>query len=51
MAFFDLEWYQWILIAVVLILSVPLKIKFMKWWSKREQNQKNDVHGKWGDDT
>ena len=48
--FLGLEWYWWIVIAAVLILSVPFKVKFMKWWSKRQQEQKKGQHGKWGDD-
>ena len=47
--FLGLEWYWWIVIAAVLIASIPLKVKFMKWWSRRQQEQKNQ-RGKWGDD-
>ena len=48
--FLGLEWYWWIGIAAVLIVSVPFKVKFMKWWSKRRQEQKKNQRGKWGDD-
>ncbi len=48
--FSGLEWYWWIVIAAVLILSVPFKVKFMKWWSKREQSKKKGTSGKWGDE-
>lgn len=49
MRFFNLEWYWWFVILAVLVISLPLKIKFMKWWSKRRQD-KNGKHGKWGAD-
>ena len=45
-----LEWYWWLVIVAVLAISIPFKIKFMKWWSKREQEKKKEQHGKWGDD-
>lgn len=48
--FFGLEWYWWIMILAVLVISVPFKVKFMKWGSKREQERKKGTHGKWGDD-
>ena len=44
--FFGLQWYWWLMIGLVLVVSIPFKVKFMKWWSKRQQNQ----WGKWGDD-
>ncbi len=50
MAFLGLEWYWWLVIAAALAISVPFKIRFMKWWSKREQEKKKEQHGKWGDD-
>ena len=50
MTLLGLEWYWWLLIAVILVISVPFKIKFMKWWSKRRQEQKDSRLGKWGDD-
>ncbi len=48
--FLGLEWYWWIVIAAVLIISIPLKVKFMKWWSRREQNRKRNQRGRWGDE-
>ncbi|NBH84637.1 hypothetical protein D7X88_16055 [bacterium C-53] len=50
MTLLGLEWYWWLVIVVVLAISIPFKIKFMKWWSKREQEKKKELHGKWGDD-
>ena len=43
MTLLGLEWYWWLLIAVILVISVPFKIKFMKWWSKRQQEQTGKV--------
>ncbi len=46
--FLGLQWYWWLVIAAVLVIALPLKVKFMKWWSKRQQ--KKDQRGKWGED-
>ncbi len=43
-----LQWYWWLLIVAVLIISIPLKVRFMKWWSERRRGK--DRRGKWGDD-
>ena len=48
MKFLSMEWYWWLLIAAVLVISVPLKIRFMKWWSRRQQEKKDNECGKWG---
>ncbi len=48
--FLGLEWHWWAVIVAALIISVPLKVKFMKWWSKGAQRKKKEQHGKWGDD-
>lgn len=48
--FLGLEWYWWLIILVALIISIPFKVKFMKWWSRRQQEKKQEQHGKWGDD-
>ena len=47
--FLGLAWYWWLVIMAVLIISIPFKVKFMKWWSKRQQEKKGP-RGKWGDD-
>ncbi len=31
-------------------VSIPFKIKFMKWQNKRRQEKKNSQRGKWGDE-
>ena len=46
--FLELQWYWWLVIVAVLIISIPFKIKFMKWWTKRQQGRSQ--RGKWGDD-
>ena len=48
--FLRVQWYWWLLIAAMLVISIPFKIKFMKWWSKRRQEKDKEQHGKWGDD-
>ncbi len=48
--FFGLEWYWWLVILASLAVCIPLKVKFMKWWRKRQQEKKKEQHGKWGDD-
>mgnify|MGYP001091974028 CR=1 FL=1 len=50
MGFFGLEWYWWLVIMAAVGASIPLKIKFMKWWQKRTQEKKESSHGKWGDE-
>ena len=45
--FLGLAWYWWLVIAAALIISLPFKLKFMKWWTKRQQGK--DQRGKWGD--
>lgn len=47
--FLGLTWYWWLVIVAVLIISIPFKIRFMKWWSRRRQEQKDDQDGMWGD--
>ena len=46
--FLGLAWYWWLVIVAVLVVSIPFKIKFMKWWTKRQQGK--DQRGKWGED-
>ncbi|MCI8995448.1 MAG: hypothetical protein HFI30_07150 [Lachnospiraceae bacterium] len=46
--FLGLQWYWWLVIAAALIISIPFKIKFMKWWNKRQQAKNQE--GKWGEE-
>lgn len=48
--FLGLEWYWWLVILVLLIVSIPFKVKFMKWWNQREKEQKKRQTGKWGEE-
>lgn len=48
--FFGLEWYWWLVIAGVLAVSLPLKVKFMRWWGRRTQEKRKGGSGKWGDE-
>ena len=36
--------------GMALVICIPFKVKFMKWWSKREQEKKKNQIGKWGDE-
>lgn len=38
-----MEWYWWLIIAVI-IISIPFKVKFMKWYSRR-QKEKRGTNG------
>ncbi len=48
--FLGLQWYWWLLIAALVILSIPFKIKFLMWWSERQRERKKNQPGKWGED-
>ena len=48
--FLELEWYWWMIILAAVGLSILLKVKFMKWWSRRAEEKKENQHGKWGDE-
>ncbi len=48
--FLGIEWYWWIIIVMALVISIPFKMKFMKWWGGRRLEKKDRMHGKWGDD-
>lgn len=43
----ELEWYWWLIIFLV-VISIPFKVKFMTWWSKRHKEQGNTQRDKWG---
>ena len=48
--FLGVEWYWWLLIVALLVISIPFKIRFMKWWSGRQQERKESQGGKGGAD-
>lgn len=47
--FLGLSWYWWV-ILVILIVSLPFKVKFMKWWSQRQKEKQSTQGDKWGDE-
>ncbi len=48
--FLGMEWYWWLIIIIVVGISIPFKVMFMKWWSKRQQAERNNHKNKWGDE-
>ena len=48
--FFGLAWYWWLIIAVIFALSIPLKVKFMRWWNKRRVEKRKFDNDTWGDE-
>lgn len=48
MMFLGMEWYWWLIIVAVIALSIPFKIKFMKWWSRRQEEKHHNHKDKWG---
>ncbi|MDE7416836.1 MAG: hypothetical protein K2N44_11165 [Lachnospiraceae bacterium] len=50
MEFLGMEWYWWLIIGVAIIVIIPIKLKFVKWWAKREQEKKKETKNKWGDE-
>ena len=46
--FLGLQWYWWLVIGAVLVISIPFKLRFMKWWTKRQQGK--GQRGRWGED-
>lgn len=48
--FLGLEWYWWLVILVLLAVSVPFKLRFMKWWNDRRREKQNEQRDKWGNE-
>ncbi|MCI8731671.1 MAG: hypothetical protein HFH59_13275 [Lachnospiraceae bacterium] len=48
--FLGIEWYWWIMIAAAAAISIPFKVKFLNWWSRRQQKKRNSRRGKWGEE-
>lgn len=48
--FLGLEWYWWVVILAGLVVSIPFKMKFMKWWGGHQREKEKEQCGKWGDD-
>ena len=34
-----MEWYWWIIILAVAGIMIAFKVKFMRWWVKRQQKK------------
>lgn len=47
--FLGMEWYWWIVIIVVIGISVPFKLKFMKRLDRRRREKKENSWGKRGE--
>lgn len=47
--FLGLEWYWWLVVAIVVIVAIPIKVMFLKRWSASQRN-KQQSRSKWGDD-
>lgn len=45
-----MEWYWWLLIIILAALSIPIKVKLIKWWNIKMQDKKNNHNDKWGDE-
>ena len=48
--FLGLEWYWWLVIAIVVIVAIPIKVVFLKRWSASQRNKQHQSQSKWGDD-
>lgn len=48
--FLGLEWYWWIIILVALVILIPMKVKFVKWWQIRQREKKSEQQEQWRDD-
>lgn len=48
--FLGLEWYWWLVLLAALAISIPFKVRFLKKRNKRQQAEKREQRGKWGDE-
>ncbi len=48
--FLGLEWYWWLGIAAVVLVSVPFKIWYMKRWNRRRREEREKQRQKWGEE-
>lgn len=48
--FLGFTWYWWVILVVLLAISLPFKVKFMKWWRQRQKERQNTQRDKWGDE-
>jgi len=45
-----LDWYWWLAIILVVVISIPFKIKFVKWWSLSQKHKEDYKKDKWGEE-
>ena len=50
MKILGLEWYWWLAIIATVALSIPFKIRFLRWWNQRQQERGANQEEKWGND-
>lgn len=43
--FLGLEWYWWLIILAALVICIPFKVRFMKWWDERQRE--NEKRAAW----
>ncbi len=44
-----LKWYWWLILTMIFILSLPLKVIFVKWWSRHRSDKERQQKDKWGE--
>jgi hypothetical protein len=42
--------FWWIAAVAAVVVLIPFKLKFLRWWEARKQKEQLSEHGKWGDD-
>ena len=47
--FLGIEWYWWLLIVLIVAVSIPFKVKFMKRIGKRQREKKERYYAKFMD--
>lgn len=48
MKFLEMEWYWWLLLIGAVV--IPVKVKLMKWWVRKQREQKNNDRNRWGEE-
>ncbi|WP_394925610.1 hypothetical protein [uncultured Robinsoniella sp.] len=50
MKFLEMEWYWWLLLIGAVAVVIPVKVKLMKWWVRKQREQKNNDRNRWGEE-
>nr|UWI49725.1 hypothetical protein NZ312_16640 [Clostridioides difficile] len=37
-----MKWYTWLIIVLIVLISIPFKVKFIKWWDRRQKEKKDE---------